>query len=369
MEHPIARIRRWVLEHAQLSGGPQAGAVLGGRCPDRDREYVYPEITGYFLSWLAFADACDPVGAQETGPRRQAAISWLLRETRRPGGPRTRGRVGSATDPTDDWRNRALFAFDLGMAYRGIRAAAPAADAAPRELRELRELRDRLTRLLDSLRQPDGSWLSCLPRGLGAGARAPLPERWSTRPGPHLLKAAGGVLALAPPSEDRSAVRAAEATLSRHAPELVRNLPDMSHPALYALEGLLQAELAGHTAHHDDLLAGYRQLTRHTADGVLHEVSASPTSRVRSDVLAQLVRVGCVLYGNGALDEEERGRLDMLAAALTGHVDSDGGVRFDLADASHHNVWCALFAHQALVFHRHVGAGLPVPGDWVRLLV
>ncbi|MBT2453659.1 hypothetical protein [Streptomyces sp. ISL-86] len=359
MSTPAARLRAWLLDHPRITEGPHTGGVVGDTGNDA---YVYPEIAGYYLTWLAFLataeSAAEPAieraDAARIADARDAAVRWLNGELRRPDGPRTRCHLTTTPETAADWRNHARFTFDLGMVHRGAAAGTGPGTAA---------LLARTAELLDGMRDADGSWLGCRPHG----SSAPLPERWSTAPGPHLLKVAGGVLALAAPDHTRTVLEAARETLARHAPELKAGLPTMSHPALYALEGLLQAEAAGYREHHEELLHGYHLLAAQPG-GVPREYVARPDSRVRSDVVAQLLRVGCVLADRGELDETERAALDRLAALLADRVGPTGALPFEDGSA-HGNTWCAMFAHQALVFHARLTEGRPIPDAWVRLLV
>ncbi|MGW0651787.1 hypothetical protein ACWD4T_23715 [Streptomyces umbrinus] len=294
--------------------------------------------------------------------RRDAVVGWLSDELNAPSGPRTRAYVDHAK-AASEWRNHALFAFDLGMVYRG---AASGQASGPGQPETLGRLRARCVRLLGTLLEDDGSWTSCRPNSPAVA----LPERWSTMPGPHLLKVAGGVLALGGPEDDPALADAARATLRRHAPSLDRQLPNMSHPALYALEGLLQADLAGHHAYQRELLASYRVLSGHLTAGTLGEYAARPDSRSRSDVLAQLLRAGCVLASRDALDPEQRAQLPAMAAVLARRVRPTGGMPFESGDdRAPENTWCAMFTHQALAFHERIATGLEIPARWIRLLV
>ncbi|WP_405976938.1 hypothetical protein [Streptomyces sp. NBC_00158] len=370
MSTPSARLRAWLLDHPRLAEGPHAGGVMGDT---GTAAYVYPEIAGYYLTWLAFLTATDQdphpdttpadttpadpartADAAPTAAAREATVRWLTGELGRPDGPRTRCHLTATPEAAADWRNHARFTFDLGMVHRGA-AAAPGPGTAA--------LLARTADLLDAMRAPDGSWLGARPH---PGA-APLPERWSTTSGPHLLKAAGGVLALAGPGHAPTVLAAARETVARHAPGLAARLPAMSHPGLYALEGLLQAEAAGHREHSGELLPGYLRLAAQP-DGVPREYAGRPDSRVRSDVVAQLLRIGCVLAGRGELDGAGRAALDRLAALLADRIGPDGALPFD-DGAAYGNTWCAMFAHQALAFHARITAGRPVPDAWIRLLV
>ncbi|MFJ6393755.1 hypothetical protein ACIQJT_39955 [Streptomyces sp. NPDC091972] len=372
----------WLLDRPLVTTGPHAGGVRGSVCgPDHD--YVYPEIAGYYLTWLSFLEATGAPQAAQADAVRAGVIGRLARELAAERGPRTRRYLRPAAEPADEWRNHALFAFDLGMVHRGLAAALPAGPGA--EQSDAWAPLARTAALLDRLRDRDGSWLACLPH---PGAPAP-PPRWSTTAGPHLLKVAGGVLALARGTETPSLTAAATATLHRHAPGLVAGLPAMSHPALYALEGLLQAELAGHHAYRGQLEESYALLLAHVADGVLPEYARQPDSRVRSDVIAQMLRVGCVLAAQDRLDTAGRHALPLLARRLTAMVSPLGALPFEdggtrpaepaepaepavsraSAVAGHGNTWCAMFAHQALTFHDRVARGQPLPREWIRLLV
>jgi hypothetical protein len=344
------RLERWLLQRPQLAEGPQSGAVVG--TDDARSPYAYPEITGYYLTWLDFLSATDPPRPEGTRPAAMRATTWL-RAVLTAERPRTRAYLDPARDG-DDWRNSAVFAFDVGMVLRG--AAAWCAPADP--------LRDRCADLLGRLRDTDGAWLSARPLP-GGGS---LPERWSTRPGPHLLKVAGGALAWADPAAERTVADSARATLARYAPGLKASLPTMSHPSLYAMEGLLQAEHAGHTDFQDELVQAYRTLDDGCHGGAPREYVGRPTSRLRTDVLAQTLRIGCVLAGRGLLDGHRADRLPMLADRLAALVAADGGLPFEPGDATA-NTWCAMFAHQALRYFERFRADGPVPGEWVRRLV
>lgn len=109
------RLRAWLLAGpAQLREGPHEGAVAGVIGAHGDPAYVCPEITGYFLQWLAWrvqaGDDPWPLAA-----RAAAAQAWLARWAASAAPP---ARVYLV--PRADWRNAGLFQFDLAMVLRGI---------------------------------------------------------------------------------------------------------------------------------------------------------------------------------------------------------------------------------------------------------
>jgi hypothetical protein len=85
-------------------------------------------------------------------------------------------------------------------------------------------------------------------------------------------------------------------------------------------------------------------------DGWLPEHAAQvygKPNEVRADVLAQAIRILVLAEGDDALDP--RGPAMALAGALLDHVTEEGAVLFRQA-AGPRNVWCALFAAQALAW-------------------
>lgn len=141
------------------------------------------------------------------------------------------------------------------------------------------------------------------------------------------------------------------------------------HVLLYGLEGMLI--LAGKRDGH-----GLRLVERSFAR--LMEETQAPDSTlpetisgvmVRSDVLAQALRVGLLLRGCGFLRESVWGdRLHRLADALLGYVRPDGGVQSS-HDHAIANTRCTLFALQALYLSARQGAREPAPIDAFQLLV
>src|SRR5262245_43081434 len=117
-------LKCWLLGGpAQVSAGPEAGAIAGTLDAAGEAHYVYGEITGYYLHWLA-AQVPDDRKAIENA---RTALQWV---THRYGGaalPPTRIYL---SDRPEDWRNRTQFCFDLAMLAGGL-AMAPSRCLVP----------------------------------------------------------------------------------------------------------------------------------------------------------------------------------------------------------------------------------------------
>src|SRR5439155_8408110 len=182
----------------------------------------YPEITGYYLQWLAWHAARYGVEA-ELRRRAGAAQTWLAGWLAKDDAPKTRLYLRSAAP---DWRNQALFCFDLAMALRGI------ASAAHMKLLDVdRELVSRLAQRLLQMVAEDGLLRACRPHAAGCV----LPVRWSTRRGAFLAKAAAGIAnaSMQLPGVPRELSAAAEATFAASLEWFVREPHDETHALLY----------------------------------------------------------------------------------------------------------------------------------------
>ena len=344
-----AAVATWLLHGpAQLTQGPHAGAVAGVVAADGSAAYVYPEIAGYFLQWLAWRAGRD--GPREALRARAAALQRWLAAWLAHAPPRTRVHIDGTTG---DWRNRAVFFFDVAMVLRGLGSAAQAGLVAPD-----REVVAGVVRELDRLLAPDAQFAAC-------AMHAPddaFPAKWSTRRGAFLAKAAAGVLtaARALPGIPERIVQAADVTLDASVAALAQQAHRETHPLLYACEGVLalprhrrfQAWLPVVAARFDAVLAAAN------AEGYLPEtLDGSGPQRV--DILAQALRVGHLLTWHRLQRAPDRVALERLARALGRELRPAGDVAFARGDAgTHSNVWATMFTDQALAF----GAGANAAG-------
>ncbi|WMX48354.1 hypothetical protein RGF97_31085 [Streptomyces roseicoloratus] len=327
------------------------------------------------MAWLASGGASSPAGAAEARAHGREALDWIDRTLSRRGIPPTRLYAADGADHAD-WRNAGVFTFDLAMAARGAATfgrvtghdagpavgqdAGPAVDqdagpamgqdAGPAMGQDAwRRPAARLCAAVDGITSG-----STILRSHGTVARAPLPGRWSTRPGPHHLKAAAALLRMPDGVLGADLAGVCRRTCAHWEAELRETWPCRElHPLLYGIEGLL----LGTPPADDDAEAlevvervYTRLMALQAADGTVAETTGGGI--VRSDVLAQTLRIGRVLRGRGHLPGERwAGRLDGLTRALLGFVRPDGAVRFSHdrgQDRDVVNTWCAMFAHQAL---------------------
>jgi hypothetical protein len=337
------RIERWLLDAgAQQRTGEHRGGVAGWTGPDDRALYVYPEITGYYLQWLAWI-ACRRLGDPAPGLHAAAAQRWLAAWAGEVDPPRTRVYLQGSLD---DWRNGAVFCFDLAMALRGIASAHRegliVADAV---------LVERLCGWLSRLVGADGEFEACLRHR----ASAAFPERWSTRRGAFLAKAAAGILIAGAtlPAVPRDLQDAAERSLVASLAALVHAPHDETHPFLYAVEGYLSLPQRPDFASRLPAIAAVLDARMEEAErlGRVPEMRGGG-GQPRLDVVAQALRAGLLLDAHRAPAQAGVGRHAFLADVLARHVAPGGALPFAAgAEGVQHNVWTAMFAEQALALY------------------
>ncbi len=340
-----AAIAAWLMDGpAQVRGGRHEGGVAGVVCTSGTIAYVYPEIAGYYLQWLAWraraGDPAAPLAARAAAVQRWLGL-WLADATP----PRTRLHF----DGVDDWRNGAVFCFDLAMVLRGLASSAQAGLLAIDDA-VVTGVIGELQRLIGA----DGAFEACVANDRAAR----LPDRWSTRRGPFLAKAAAGILTASTvlPSLPGDVLGAAEATFAASLAALARTPHAELHPLLYACEGALA-------------LPGHRDFA-HTLATIAAELDALvtlagrggelPESRrtdgkgcgpARCDVAAQALRVGSLLDAHLPARAADRAALARLRGQLAAAVRPAGSLPFAFAgEPVQWNTWAAMFAEQALAF-------------------
>jgi hypothetical protein len=345
---PAARadgtIANWLLAGpAQMRAGTQVGGVAGCVSACGSVNYVYPEIAGYYLQWLTWR--AQRFGNSPALADRAAAVqSWLAVWLAAADPPLTRVHL---RDAGDDWRNRAVFCFDLAMVLRGLAAAARArllvADAA---------VVAGVSRQLERLIATDGLFDACVTHVAGDT----LPERWSTRRGGFLAKAAAGIITATRALSGIPATveRAATATFAASLRWTFETPHAEAHPLLYAFEGILAlprdarfAESLPAVAEKFDALLAHAD-----ADGHIPEsFTAARSGPARVDVIAQTLRIGYLLHAHRPQRPPDRVALARLRQLLARQVQASGAVGFTLeSEPAQWKVWSAMFVDQALAF-------------------
>jgi hypothetical protein len=359
------RIRDWLLsDDVQIRGGDHDGGVLGWVSTNMEDRFVYPEIMGYYLTWLAFVAEEDDRWADRCAERAHRALDWLRRGR---GGWLTRDYLTSSNNK--DWRNFALFTFDLGMLLGGIGHWVHShAFAAELQVVALREL--------DGI-SPFHGLLGSHALRAGHDEHA-LPRRWSTVPGPHHVKVAAhvdlsrpahpGLLALAERTREHwTGIMTAD-----------RGTIDV-HPVLYFLEGLVLHASATDRELPLDLLDAIlsRILTGQHAEGDLAERANPRGGLRRADVTAQALRLCAILLardnraGHDTLPGQAR---SLCTALLDRYLHEGGGVTSfpsrgdDSGAANPPNVWTTIFTYQALRLYESVLRRTVAPPALVRRL-
>lgn len=357
------RIEGWLLRGgAQIDEGAQEGGIVGGLGPDGKPEFVYLEVAGYFLTtmaWLTSGTARTPEDIDTARVRAHRAAGWIGNLLSGPGVPPTRLYL---SDQPADWRNGGVFSFDLAMAARGVAVTRHGLGRHERlkALTGLCAMIDRISRDTDVMTSHEPV----------TGSATTMPDRWSTRPGPHHLKAAAAVLQVPERIVGPELLGVAQRTCEHWAASLQADAwpCEELHAVLYGLEGMLiRAGSDGVDGLRDVERPFVRLMDMQASDGTLPETVHGGT--VRSDVLAQALRVGLLLRGRGYLAGSIWAeRLDRLTDALLGYVLPDGAVMFS-SDQAVANSWCAMFAHQALYLAARQSLAEPVPVVALELLV
>ncbi len=318
-------------DHVQVEGGPSSGAVVGWTAEDGRPAFVYPEITGYYLTWLAGLASSQPAAKALATERATAAVGWLARVR---GGDLPPTRLDLRGRSLPGWRSRALFVFDIAMVVRGLSAVSPLVGAAADDLRARWVLR-----VSEHLTEHGQLMPLCPEPGVV------LPNRWATRPGPHLAKASAALMLSG--QLPRRLAAAAETTLSRWTQASPTPLSvDELHPALYQVEALLMTG---------------------RAPGRAAEVLRDVLSQMREgrgrrgDVISQALRAAMLLRRHDVATAPSDVVVNRLRFWLGQHITPRGSVLFVEHGERHHNVWATMFAHQALRLHDRSTAGHPIP--------
>lgn len=362
----IENMEKWLLTSGiQLPAGPEKGAVAGWLTDQGQPEYAYMEITGYYLSTMAFMAMRDESKRAEAIAAAQNALDWLNHYISRGDLPPTRKFLIESNQ--EDWRNAAVFAFDLGMVIRGL-AATFEMLAGPEHNAVSGAFLDHLGRFVAedySLKSHHAEKLEIQ-----------LPVKWSTTHGPYHLKVVSGLLSVHPElltDELRRCLEKVYATFSDYcdSAEIIEDL----HPTLYYLEGMVAYSLYDYAP---DVLDKMEKLftlmmSYQCEDGAVPYNPSTAKTVLRADINAQALRIGAILKHYGYLQGPEWDvKLQSLCDALLRFVNEEGAVSFHPLDGQHPkhwNAWCTMFAHQALSFYDKILRGEALTREEMNIIV
>lgn len=291
-------------------------------------DYVYGEITGYFLSFCAYVYKREqnPTERQRIENIIKNHVDWL--DVTITAGLKTRYVIGTY----EDWRNNALFAFDIAMIIRGLD-----------DVKDIVSVSSVMAKYLEVVNKFISS--SGILTSVYTSSNDPLPQKWSTTFDVHLVKVAANLCGIS--QWDNSCTeKTVDALKCIEFEELIKK---DSHPIFYYLEGLLL--LSGKKFFKDTGIIDYvaNIFVQLLAQGA---VSNNSTTKeyMRSDVLSQQIRIGSLLYSYGKLTKPEYLAVEKLVYYLIDNFYDEGYICFFEKDNpnNYYNAWCAMFAYQAL---------------------
>ena len=218
---------------ARSRGGVHAWFDL----PKHTFSFLYPEITGYYLTTLLYLHSVEP--KEEYIEHAVQSGEWLLREARDPKTGAFRCRLKDG-----EWLPR-ICSFDNGMCINGLTHLF----RVTKEKKYLDAASEVATWLIRAMQKPDGSFFPKYDSEQGIPWEKP-EEKWSLRSGAYLAKLAIGFLNLADVTSEKQFTDAARALCTSALGEQesdgrfrtdAKRADTFVHPHCYAAEGLLVA--------------------------------------------------------------------------------------------------------------------------------
>lgn len=324
-----------LLEFSKLTN--HCGMIGWVRSDNLSPEYVYGEITGYFLSFCSDVCKSRPYMQEQLLPIMNSHVKWLKQIAEN--GYITRCMLNGQTD----WRNSAIFPFDVAMIIRGLRDAS--------KYIETKEALSTYKTIFESFIDIENSILHPYIHI----TKSKIPDKWSTRYDAHFMKIVANTL----PEYLKTYNTSISNILLEIEKDLLsfddeRLLKTDTHPLMYYLEGIIilsDIDLVNtiNSHHLEKAVTIYKKIIRICKKNFLMDNLCTGTY-CRSDVLAQFVRVGILLDVKGQLNEEERKYVfDILKFSIDTFVEN-GKVCFFEKDKNqnYYNVWCAMFLCQAI---------------------
>lgn len=380
LEGSIEKSKNWLIYSGIQNLNSNSLEVKGGfnswyDLDKKDYFYTYSEISGYSLSMLLFLNSIEKNNLYLT--RSILAAEWLLdKASHEKGGLKTRYYFDRKNAPKlYDFSGEVLHSFDNGIALSGLMDLYKNVNEE-RYLESGKKIGDFL---VDIMQKKDGGFYASYNHKDKESKDTN--EKWSTQSGSFHAKIALGLLKLYGITKDEK-YREATIKLCNNSLKFQEDngrfisykeeKDTHLHPHCYSAEGLLYSGLYFND---DSYLKGAEKAVKWALDIQMDNggipsmyIKNDPIKYERSDVLAQVLRLGVIMTDLGMIDKKYIKNLDKLEKRLLSFkynskdIRSNGGFLYgydidyrnnlEINKKNHLNTWCTMFALQSLVFYK-----------------
>ena len=381
LESCINYAKDWLLNSGIQNLDSRLLEVKGGfnSWYDIDKEnyfYAYSEVAGYGISTLLFLNSLDNNNLYFL--RSILAAEWLLdKAPHKSGGLKTRYYFNRENAPEQyDFSSGVIHSFDNGIALSGLIDLYKKTNES-RYLKTGKKIGDFL---VDVMQKDDGGFYASYSHKDEEFKDSK--EKWSTQFGSFHTKMSLGLLKLFNITKDEKYKEAVIKLCNSALNFQEKNGRFISykeekdthlHPHCYSAEGLL---FSGLHLNNNSYLKSAVEATGWALESQM-ENGGIPSMYVnnefikheRSDILAQVLRLGIIMLGLGLISSEYGKKLDRLKDRLisfqykSDDIKSNGGFLFGedvdyknnlvVSKKAHLNSWCTMFSLQALIFYKN----------------
>jgi len=385
LEESIVKAKSWLVNSGIQNTGSRLLDVKGGfnswyNINDENYFYTYSEITGYAITNLLFLHKREDKNIYLL--KAILAAEWLLdKASHKSGGVKTRYFLDEKNaNELYDFTNGVVHSFDNGIVLNGLMDIYE----ATKEERYMKVANKIGNLLVETMQKEDGSLYASYSHK--EESFKDHDEKWSTQSGSFHAKVAMGLLKLYEATKNNK-YKEAVVKLCNSALKLQevdgrfisykKEKDTHLHPHCYSAEGLL---FAGIHLKNEAYIKSAVNATKWALEMQMENkgipsmyVKGEPVAIERSDVLAQVLRLGTITRSMNLIDEKYDPILDSIAKRLlefqykNEELSIDGGFSYghdvDYRNnlkgekKNHANSWCTMFALQALVYYKDYKEG------------
>lgn len=385
IDESIAKAKSWLVNSGIQNTDSKLLEVKGGfnSWYDVNNEnyfYTYSEITGYAITNFIFLHERESKNIYLL--RAILAAEWLLdKASHKSGGVKTRYFLDNKnTNELYDFANGVVHSFDNGIVLNGLMDIYE----ATKEGRYLRVANKIGNLLVETMQKEDGSLYASYSHK--EENFKDHDEKWSTQSGSFHAKVAMGLLKLYEATKNdkykEAVIKLCNSALKLQEAEgrfisYKKEKDTHLHPHCYSAEGLL---FAGIYLKNEAYIKSAVNATKWALERQMENkgipsmyVKGQSVNIERSDVIAQVLRLGIIMRSMDLIDKEYDSILDNIAERLLefqykntdiktegsfvyGHdVDYRDNLKGEKKD--HANSWCTMFAMQALMYYKDYKEG------------